>query len=54
VPRGSILESYTVAYDDGKYRKNLEPNEEAKKASTKELCGFLSEQLPKHNKAREK
>ena len=43
VPRGSFLESCSVVYDDGKIRKNQEPNEEVKKVSIKELCGFLSD-----------
>lgn len=42
VPRGSLLENYSVVYDDGKVRINQEPNEEAKKVSIKELCTFLS------------
>ena len=41
VPAGTNLESYSVVYDDGKIRKNQEPNEEAKKVSIKELCAFL-------------
>ncbi len=43
VPRGSLLDSCTVVYDEGKLRKNMEPNEEAKKTSIKELCLFLLE-----------
>ena len=43
VPQNSQLDSYSVVYDDGKNRKNLEPNEEAKKLSIKELCAFLLE-----------
>lgn len=42
IPKRTKLESQTVAYDDGKYRKNLEPNEEANKLKIKELCSFLA------------
>ena len=52
VPKGTNLESYSVAYEEGKVRKNMEPNEEAKKLSIKELCSFLSVQLPKYNTLR--
>ena len=38
IPKRTKLESQTVAYDDGKYRKNTETNEEANKIKIKELC----------------
>mmetsp|Transcript_41568 Transcript_41568/g.39966 ORF Transcript_41568/g.39966 Transcript_41568/m.39966 type:complete len:104 (+) Transcript_41568:278-589(+) len=52
VPRHTTLSNCSVVYDDGKIRKNLEPNEEAKKVSIKELCHFLAVQLPKFNSLR--
>lgn len=54
VPKNTLLQSYSVVYDDGgKIRQNPEFNEDAKKATVKDLCVCLLELLPKHNKARE-
>ena len=54
VPRGTHLPNYSVVYEDGgRIRENLDFNEDAKRSTVKELCTFLLEQLPKHNKQRE-